>query len=190
MPATGHHTSLLISEAHFLHGSPYWDRVFYTRSDGLRPPATVVGTAEDGLLHLECYQDGLRVVNRQRKLDSSSFAILSSDSPPHCPPSPPPNTQSSSPPKAPSLSPQPQEPGRSPSMSPPVQFGSPNSLVVPRLNFCLRLQCLGSFPVFVFVTPWTGLSSLIRTNKSQPRSGWRHKPKKFKISESNSPEWQ
>ena len=64
------------------------------------------------------------------------------------------------------------------------------SLVVPRLNFCLRLQCLGSFPVFVFVNPWTGLSSLIRTNKGQPRSGWQHKPKKFKNSESNSPEWQ
>ena len=63
-----------------------------------------------------------------------------------------------------------------------------DSLVVPRLNFCLRLQCLGSFPVFVFVNPWTRLSSLIRTNKSQPRSGWRHKPKKFKNSESNSPE--
>ena len=68
--------------------------------------------------------------------------------------------------------------------------GTMKSLVVPRLNFCLRLQCLGSFPVFVFVNPWTGLSSLIKTNKSQPRSGWRHKPKKFKISESNSPEWQ
>ena len=39
------------------------DRVFYTRSNGLRPPATVVGTAEDGLLHFEYYQDGLRVVN-------------------------------------------------------------------------------------------------------------------------------
>ena len=48
----------------------------------------------------------------------------------------------------------------------------------------------GSFPVFVFVDPWTGLSSLVRTSKSQPRSGWRHKPKKFKNSESNSPEWQ
>ena len=32
------------------------DTVFYTRSNGLRPPATVVGTAEDGLLHLEYYQ--------------------------------------------------------------------------------------------------------------------------------------
>ena len=33
------------------------DRVFYTRSNGLQPPATVVGTAEDGLLHLE-YRGG------------------------------------------------------------------------------------------------------------------------------------
>ena len=65
-----------------------------------------------------------------------------------------------------------------------------HSLVVPRLNLCLRLQCLGSFPVFVFVKPWTGLSSLMRTNKGQPRSGWQHKPNKFKNSESNSPEWQ
>ena len=29
------------------------DRVFYTRSNGLRPRAMVVGTAEDGVLHLE-----------------------------------------------------------------------------------------------------------------------------------------
>ena len=79
------------------------DRVFYTRSNGLRAPATVVGTAKDGLLHLEYYQDGLRVVNRQCKMESISFAIPSSDSPPHCPPSLPPNTQPSSPPKAPSL---------------------------------------------------------------------------------------
>ena len=40
------------------------DRVFYTHSNGLRPPATVVGTAKDRLLHLECYHDRLRVVNR------------------------------------------------------------------------------------------------------------------------------
>ena len=33
------------------------DRVFYTRSNGLQLPATVVGTAEDGLLHLEYYQE-------------------------------------------------------------------------------------------------------------------------------------
>ena len=82
------------------------DRVFYTRSYGLRPPATVVGTAEDGLLHLEYYQDGLRVVNRQCKMESISFAIPSSDSPPDYPPSPLPNTQSSSPPKAPQVPPQ------------------------------------------------------------------------------------
>ena len=33
----------------------------------------------------------------------------------------------------------------------PVQFSCAllvETLVVPRLNFCLRLQCLGSFPVF------------------------------------------
>ena len=32
------------------------DRVFYTRSNGLRPLATVVGTAEDGLLHLGLHE--------------------------------------------------------------------------------------------------------------------------------------
>ena len=46
------------------------DKVFYTRSNGVQPPATVVGTAEDGVLHLEYYQDGLRVVNRQCKMES------------------------------------------------------------------------------------------------------------------------
>ena len=56
------------------------DRVFHTRSNGLQPPATVVGTAKDGLVHLGYYQDGLRVVNRQCKMQSISFAIQSSDS--------------------------------------------------------------------------------------------------------------
>ena len=51
------------------------DMVFYTRSNGLRPHATVVATGEDGLLHLEYYQDGLRVVNRRCKMESISFAI-------------------------------------------------------------------------------------------------------------------
>ena len=99
------------------------DTVFYTRSNGLRPPTTVVGTVEDGLLHLECYQDGLRVVNLQCKMESISFAIPSSDSPPDCPPSPLPNTQSSFPAKGPWSFTMPQEPGR----SPPVQFRLPNS---------------------------------------------------------------
>ena len=62
------------------------DRVFYTRSNGVRVPATVVGMAGDGLIHLGYYQDALRVVNRQCKVESISFAILSSSSPPHCPP--------------------------------------------------------------------------------------------------------
>ena len=46
------------------------DRVFYTRSNGVRAPTTVLGTAEDGLFHLEYYQDAVKVVNRQCKLDS------------------------------------------------------------------------------------------------------------------------
>ena len=54
------------------------DRVFYTRSNGLQSLATVVGMAEDGLLHLEYYQDGLTVVNRQCKMESMSFATPSS----------------------------------------------------------------------------------------------------------------
>ena len=74
------------------------DRVFYILSNALLPRATVVETAEGGLLHLECYQDGLRVVNGQCKMKYISFAIPSSDSPSHSPPSPPPNTQSSPPP--------------------------------------------------------------------------------------------
>ena len=103
------------------------DRVFYTRTNGLQPPATVVGTAEDGLVHLKYYEDGLIVVNRQCKMESISFVIPSSDSPPDCSPSALPNAQSSSPPKALGPSQLPQESGRSPSRSPPVQFGSPNS---------------------------------------------------------------
>ena len=61
------------------------DRVFYTRSNGVRVPATVVGTAEDGIIHSEYYQDALRVVNRQCKKESISFAIPSSFSLPPIP---------------------------------------------------------------------------------------------------------
>ena len=71
---------------------------------------TILGTS----CILQGYQDGLRVVNWRCKMESISFAIPSSDSPPDCPPSPPPNTPSSSPPKALGPSPLPQEPGRSP----------------------------------------------------------------------------
>ena len=78
------------------------DRVFYTRSNGVRVPATVVGMAEDGVLHLEYHQDGVRVVNRQCKMDSMSFAIPSPHSPPpslprDATPSVPPGTQTSAP---------------------------------------------------------------------------------------------
>ena len=68
------------------------DRVFYILSNGLLPPATVLKMAEDGLLHLEYYRDGLTVVNGQCKMKYISIAIPSSDSPPRGPPSPPPNT--------------------------------------------------------------------------------------------------
>ena len=81
------------------------DRVFYTRSNGMRVPATVVGMAGDGFIHLEYYQDALRVVNRQCKMESISFAIPSTSSPPHCTPPPP-----SAPQEAPSKSPEPSVP--------------------------------------------------------------------------------
>ena len=102
------------------------DKVFYmVRSNGLRPPTTVVGTVEDGLLHLECYQDGLRVVNLQCKMESISFAIARSDSPPDCRPSPLPNTQSSFPPKA--LGPSPCHKNREGPPQGPPSPGLPNS---------------------------------------------------------------
>ena len=46
------------------------DRVFYTHSNGVLVPATVVGMAGDGFIHLEYYQDALRVLNRQCKMES------------------------------------------------------------------------------------------------------------------------
>ena len=46
------------------------DRVFYTRSNGVRVRATVVGMAGDVLTHLEYYQDALPVVKRQCKMES------------------------------------------------------------------------------------------------------------------------
>ena len=76
--------------------------MFYTRSNGMRVPATVVGFAPDGLLHLEYFQDAVKVVNWQCKVESISFAIPSADSPP-------PSTRSPSPP--------PDDRGRSPSKS-------------------------------------------------------------------------
>ena len=56
--------------------------MFYTRSNGVRVPATVVAFAPDGLVHLEYFQDAVKVVNRQCKVESISFAIPSADSPP------------------------------------------------------------------------------------------------------------
>ena len=60
--------------------------MFYTRSNGVRVPATVVEFAPDGLVHLEYFRDAVKVVNRQCKVESISFAIPSADSlPPHFP---------------------------------------------------------------------------------------------------------
>ena len=44
-------------------------RVFYTWLNGVQVPATVVGTAEHGLFHLEYYQDAVKVVDQQCKMD-------------------------------------------------------------------------------------------------------------------------
>ena len=101
--------------------------MFYTRSNGLQPPATVVGTAKDGLLHLEYYQDAFGVVNRRCKMESITFAIPTSDSPRDCPPSPPPNTQSSFPPKGPWSFTAATRTGKVPLKVPSSPFGSPNS---------------------------------------------------------------
>ena len=56
--------------------------MFYTRSNGMRVPATLVGFALDGLVHLEYFRDAVKVVNRQCKVESISFAIPSANSPP------------------------------------------------------------------------------------------------------------
>ena len=37
------------------------DKVFYTRSAGLRVPAKVVGRSDEGYVELEYHQDGVRV---------------------------------------------------------------------------------------------------------------------------------
>ena len=104
MFAAGHHLllSFLRPSIAFTMDFNVGDRVFYTRSNGMRGRATVVGFAPDGLLHLEYFQDAVTVVNRQCKVESISFAIPSADSPP-------PSTRSPSPP--------PDDRGRSPSKS-------------------------------------------------------------------------
>ena len=56
--------------------------MFYTRSNGVRVPATVVEFVPDGLVHLEYFRDAVKVVNWQCKVESISFAIPSADSPP------------------------------------------------------------------------------------------------------------
>ena len=84
MFAAGHHLllSFLRPSIAFTMDFNVGDRVFYTRSNGVRVPATVVGFAPDGLVHLEYFRDAVKVVNRQCKVESISFAIPSADSPP------------------------------------------------------------------------------------------------------------
>ena len=88
MSTAGHHLLLSFPRPSiaFTMGFNVGDRVFYTRSNGVRVPATVVGFAPDGLVHLEYFRDAVKVVNRQCKVESISFAIPSADSlPPHFP---------------------------------------------------------------------------------------------------------
>ena len=59
------------------------DRVFYTYSNGVRVTTTVVGMVERGLLHAD--HDVVKVVNRQCKMQSNSFATPSSDAKPSAP---------------------------------------------------------------------------------------------------------
>ena len=47
--------------------------MFYTRSNGMRVPATVVGFAPDGLLHLDYFQDAVKVVRKRRILSFAKF---------------------------------------------------------------------------------------------------------------------
>ena len=67
------------------------DKVLYPRLDGVCVLATMVGFAPEGSIHLEYFQDAVKVVNWHCKVESISFAIPSADSPPQC-------THSSSPP--------------------------------------------------------------------------------------------
>ena len=61
------------------------DKVFYTKSTGLRVPAKVVGHSDEGYVELEYHQDGVRAVNHHCPMDALSFGILSWDSPPPSP---------------------------------------------------------------------------------------------------------
>ena len=62
-----------------------FDRLFYTRSTGLRVPAKVVGLLHDGHVEMEYDQGGVRVVNHQCPMDSISFGIPNLESPPPSP---------------------------------------------------------------------------------------------------------
>ena len=57
------------------------DRVFYTKSTGLRVPPKVVGLLHDGHVELEHDQGGVRIVNHRFPMESISFGI-----PLECPP--------------------------------------------------------------------------------------------------------
>ena len=61
------------------------DRVFYTKSIGLRVPVKVVGLLHDGHLELEYDEGGVRVVNYRCLMDSISFGVPSLESLPTSP---------------------------------------------------------------------------------------------------------
>ena len=58
------------------------DKVFYTCSNGVWDRTTLVGFVLERSVHLEYFQDVIKVVNRRCKVESISFAIPSADSPP------------------------------------------------------------------------------------------------------------
>ena len=71
MSAAGHHLllSFLKPSIAFTMDFNVGDRVFYTCSNGVRAPATLVGFAPDGLVDLEYFRDAVKVVNRQCKVN-------------------------------------------------------------------------------------------------------------------------
>ena len=58
------------------------DKVFYTRSTGLRVTAKVVAHLDDGHVELGYYQDGVQVVNHRCHIHPISFSIPNLDPPP------------------------------------------------------------------------------------------------------------
>ena len=75
---------------HFLslHGFQYWGYGVLHPHKRCTRSCQSVETAQEGFVQLEHYQDAVKVVNPHSKIDSTSFTVPSSHSPPHCSPSP------------------------------------------------------------------------------------------------------